>query len=174
MSGNDGRRWRHVDRPLLRGTRVDLEPLVLQDADEMTTVLGDPRLYDVMGGSPPDLDALQRRFERLALGRSADGREEWQNWIVRLRPERVAAGHVQATIVESQADIAWVIGVPWQGAGYATEAANAVVAWLGRRGIATITAHIARDHRPSETVAERIGLVVTDEVEDGERVWRRG
>jgi RimJ/RimL family protein N-acetyltransferase len=40
------------------------------------------------------------------------------------------------------AEIAWAVGVPWQGHGIASEAARALVGWLERRGVATITAHI--------------------------------
>jgi RimJ/RimL family protein N-acetyltransferase len=76
-------------------------------------------------------------------------------------------------VTDGGADLAWVVGVPWQGRGYATEAARGVAAWLLERGVTTITAHIRDGHQPSEVVAERIGLVRTDTVEDGEIVWRR-
>jgi len=68
--------------------------------------------------------------------------------------------------------IAWVIGVPWQGNGYATEAARALVAWLASQGAAVITAHIHQDHHASATVAARAGLTLTDGEADGERVWQ--
>lgn len=66
-----------------------------------------------------------------------------------------------------------MIGTPWQGAGYAAEAAAAMVAWLGDAGVGTIEATIAPGHTASEAVAGRIGLAVTDALVDGERVWRR-
>ena len=40
------------------------------------------------------------------------------------------------------AEIAWVVGLPWQGQGIATEAARTVVAWLLGQGVQTITAWI--------------------------------
>jgi RimJ/RimL family protein N-acetyltransferase len=49
-----------------------------------------------------------------------------------------------------------------------------MIEWLEARGAVTITAHVHPDHAASQRVAERAGLVATDEVEDGERVWRRG
>ncbi len=37
----------------------------------------------------------------------------------------------------------------------------------------TITAHVHPDHAASARVAELASLLATDEVDDGERVWRR-
>jgi RimJ/RimL family protein N-acetyltransferase len=139
----------------------------------MVGVLADPSLYAVIGGAPPTLDELRAHYARQVRGGSADGHETWHNWIVRPRPGREAAGFVQTTVTDEGADIAWVVGVPWQGRGYATEAAGGLVAWLVDRGVSAITAHIEAGHRPSEAVAARIGLVRTETVEDGEIVWRR-
>ena len=83
-----------------------------------------------------------------------------------------AIGFVQATVVEGRADVAWLIGVAWQGSGYATEAAQAMIDWLRLRGVETITAHIHADHAASAAVAARVGLAPTEEIEDGEVVWR--
>jgi RimJ/RimL family protein N-acetyltransferase len=156
----------------IRTERLELTPLRVDDAAAMVSVLADPRLYTVIGGAPPTADELRVRYEHQVRGGSADGRETWHNWIIRSGSERVAVGFVQATISEDGADIAWVIGVPWEGRGYATEAARALVAWLVDRGVTAITAHIQDRHRPSEIVAERIGLVRTATVEDGEIIWR--
>jgi RimJ/RimL family protein N-acetyltransferase len=131
-------------------------------------------LYEYIGGEPPDIAALRDRYARLVVGRSSDGRERWHNWIVRLGGGGIAIGTVQATVAadDPSADIAWVIGVPWQGLGYASEAATALVAWLKAAGITTVIAHIHPDHTASSAVARRAGLQPTDELEDGERVWR--
>ena len=155
--------------------RLDLVPLRTEDADEMVSVLADARLYAFTGGAPPSREELAARYTRQVVGRSADGTEAWRNWIIRRRPQGDAIGYVQATVstLGGPADIAWVIGVPWQGRGYAAEAARAMVAWLQAGGVSVITAHIHPDHRASEGVAARVGLAVTDDVEDGERVWRR-
>lgn len=175
MNPSRGRADGPLDAPrTIRTERLELTPLSVADAADMVDVLADPGLYAVIGGAPPRLDELRARYEHQVRGGSADGRESWHNWIVRVRPGHDAVGFVQATISEEGADIAWVVGVPWQGRGYATEAARALVDWLVARGVTTITAHIADAHRPSEIVAERIGLVRTGTVEDGEIVWRRG
>jgi RimJ/RimL family protein N-acetyltransferase len=151
--------------------RIELRPLSLDDADDMVAVLADETLYAVTGGRPPDLAALQGRYTRQAVGHSADGTETWHNWILRLREDGVAIGFVQATVVDATAELAWLVGVPWQGRGYATEAVRAAVDHLAADGVAKITAHIAPGHRPSEIVAERVGLTVTDLIHDRERLW---
>ncbi len=140
----------------------------------MVGVLADARLYALTGGRPPSRDELRARYERQSSGHSAEGAEEWHSWIVRRRPEGEAIGFVQATIVDAgeSADIAWLIGVPWQGRGFAAEAARALVDWLEGGGISVITAHVHPDNHASAAVAARGGLEPTDRIEDGEQVWQ--
>jgi RimJ/RimL family protein N-acetyltransferase len=84
---------------------------------------------------------------------------------------------VQATLTRQAggwtAEVAWVVGVPWQGRGYASEAARALVGWLVEAGAGEIVAHVHPGHTASERVAAAAGLVATGEEVDGERVWRR-
>ena len=90
-----------------------------------------------------------------------------------------AVGMLQAAFSDQgrAADIAWAVGVPWQGQGIASEAARAVVGWLERRGVATITAHIHPDHHASATVATRAGLRPTGDYRNHqgihEQPWHR-
>ena len=157
-----------------------LDPLGPDDADAMVGVLGDPRLHAFTGGHPLALDDLRKRFHRLAAGRSPAGDETWLNWIIRLRASGTAAGPcvgtVQATITGAavrHAVIAWIVGVPWQRQGIAGEAAVALVDWLERQGIGSISANIHPRHVASQKVAARAGLVRTGEIVDGEQTWRR-
>lgn len=159
--------------------RLRLDPLRVEDAEAMTAVLADPALYRFTGGEPPSVDGLRQRYAAQVAGASPDGTERWHNWIVRLAPgggvdagPGPAIGFVQATVVDGgRADVAWVIGVPWQGQGYAAEAATALVAWLLGTGVTGITAHVHPDHEASGRVAAHAGLAPTDEIEEGERVW---
>lgn len=84
-------------------------------------------------------------------------------------------GTVQATVTAagSVAEIAWVVGTPWQGRGLASEAAQGLVSWLGEQAVSTVVAHIHPDHRASAAVATAAGLTPTDEWQDGEVRWRR-
>ncbi|MFF1960235.1 GNAT family N-acetyltransferase [Streptomyces sp. NPDC058220] len=71
------------------------------------------------------------------------------------------------------AEIAWVVGTPWQGRGIATEAARALVRWLDEQGVRTLIAHVHPDHGASAAVAAAVGLTPTDVWHDGEVRWRR-
>jgi RimJ/RimL family protein N-acetyltransferase len=163
-----------VTEEALGTARLRLVPLRIEDADVMVGVLSDPALHAFTGGGPPSLDELRGRYAAQVIGRSPDGVETWRNWIVRTREPDEAVGFVQCTITGGGmvADIAWVIGGPWQRRGYATEATRALVQWLAVRGVSTITAHIHPDHHASSLVAERIGMTPTGTIEEGERVWR--
>ena len=80
--------------------RLLLVPLRPEDADEMVDVLADP----------PRLE------------------EVWRNWIVRRRADSRPVGTVQATLIGHHegwtAQVAWIMGLPWQHQGYASEAAR--------------------------------------------------
>lgn len=160
--------------------RLILEPLTDDHADEMVAVLADPDLYTVIGGTPPTLQRLRERYRQLAVGRSDDGTQQWLNWIVRVRDDHGApggaVGTVQATVMAegARAEVAWIIGTPWQGQGIGSEAARALVDWLSRSGIRYLTAHVHPGHPASQAVARRAGLVATDDYDDGEQRWILG
>lgn len=164
-----------ISAATIRTDRLWLTPLVADDADEMVMVLGDERMHEFTGGVPRSLDELQDRYRRLAVGHSADGAQLWFNWIVRLNATGQAVGVLQATVNAEgdSADVAWEVGVPWQGSGIASEAASAVVDWLAERDVRTITAYIHPDHHASARVASRAGLIPTIDTVDGEVVWQR-
>lgn len=156
--------------------RLALTPLDEDDAATMAVVLGAEQLHEFIGGSPAGPDELRDRFRRLTAG-SGRPDELWLNWIVRLRAGGEAVGTVQATVTgaagRQAASVAWVIGVPWQSRGLASEAAAALVDWLSGQGPMTITANIHPGHHASERVAQRAGLAPTARELDGERVWER-
>lgn len=153
--------------------RLVMTPLTVEDAEPMVRVLADPLLYAFTGGEPPTLGQLRQRYARQVVGHSDDGSQQWLNWIVRTRADRQRIGTVQATIAAAGtlAEIAWVVGVPWQGRGYAREAAAALVGWLRDGGLDRISAHVHPAHRASEAVARAAGLEPTNETDDGERLW---
>ena len=161
--------------PLLAGPRLDLEPLQVTHAEEMTVVLDDPALHEFIGGVPATVEQLQRQYSRQVLGRSPDGSQRWLNWVLRRRCDHRAVGTAQATVSrEGQlltAEVAWVVGTGHQGRGYAKEAATAMVAWLWRCGIEAAVAHVHPDHPASQAVARAVGLHPTTTVVDGEVRW---
>jgi RimJ/RimL family protein N-acetyltransferase len=152
--------------------RLDLLPLRIEHAAEMSNVLSDPALHTFIGGTPYSPAALLARYERLVAG-SPDPAERWLNWVIHLRDEDCLVGTVQATIIDRSAEIAWVVGTPWQGRGIAGEAARGLVDWLGTQPVHTVVAHIHPDHHASAAVAASAGLTATAEWHDGEVRWQR-
>jgi RimJ/RimL family protein N-acetyltransferase len=72
------------------------------------------------------------------------------------------------------AEVAWIVGTPWQGRGFAREAAVALVAWLAEQGVADVVAHIHPGHAASAAVAAAAGLAPTGVIrDDGEMRWHR-
>ncbi len=157
-------------------SRRDLLPLHVEHAEEMAAVLSDPALHTFIGGTPDTPRTLRSRYQRMTAG-SPDPAVSWLNWVIRLRDESCLTGTIQATVSPSghgpTAEIAWVVGTAWQQRGIATEAAQGLVAWLGRQPVHTVIAHIHPDHRASAAVATAAGLTPTDDWHEGEIRWHR-
>lgn len=159
--------------PPSTASSIALRRLRVDDAHEMTAVLADPALYAFTGGQPPTEYDLEKRFAIKAPGQSPSGAEIWLNYIVTLGPEQIAVGYVQATIQAGSktAEVAWVIGTQWQGRGIATGAMTQFLDVLRDRRITELIAHIHPDHAASQRVAERLGMMRTGEIVDGEESW---
>lgn len=155
--------------------RLVLEPLRVGHAEEMAPALDDERLHEFIGGRPEALDQLRERYVRQVAGRSADGTQGWLNWVARHRETGSVVGTVQATLTAERgrtcAEIAWVVAVPHQGRGYASEAAAGMVGWLLGHGAEVVVAHVHPAHHASVGVARSLGLAPTDVMVDGETRW---
>ena len=154
-------------------TRLRLVPIEPGHADEMAAVLADPALYEFTGGGPLSAPALRQRYQRLTAGAPEPG-VVWGNWVIEERRSGRLAGYVQASITPGRsAEVAWVVGTGWQGRGLATEAARALIGWLGGHGVVTVVAHIHPGHHASAAVAAAAGLSPSGGWHDGEQRWQR-
>lgn len=153
--------------------RIRLRPLRVDDAAEMARVLADPDLYTFIGGEPPTEEDLTAQYGVQARGWPPDRSEQWINDLIVLEPAGEAVGYVQATVPQDggPAEIAWVVGAPWQGRGFATTATRLLLERLAGLGVGEVIAHIHPEHAASNAVARRCGLRPTDEVVDGEVRW---
>ena len=159
------------DTATIETQRLRLVPLATSDAMRMVQVLADPALHTFTGGEPASFDELVARYEAQVRGPDRAG-ETWHNWIVHLTASDEVVGYVQATVIDEHADVAWVVGTPWQHMGIAREAAVAMCRWLHLQGSTLITAHIHPGHDASASVAIACGLAMTDQIDDdGERIW---
>jgi RimJ/RimL family protein N-acetyltransferase len=156
----------------IRTPRLRLEPLAVRDTDLLFPVLDDPALHVFTGGEPRTRAELEAWITAVEPGRSPDGAQSWCNWLVVVIETGSVAGTVQATVESDVASLAWVIGAGFQGQGFAKEAAGAMAAWLSDRGVTRFRATIHPDHAASGSVADSLGMQPTDELIDGEVVWR--
>jgi RimJ/RimL family protein N-acetyltransferase len=162
-----------MSTPELKTKRLRLTPLRVSDADDMVSVLSDDRLYEFTGDRSPSRAELETRYTAQVAGPTS-GDESWHNWIVRLADSDPAIGFVQATVTGDRAELAWLVGVEWQGQGIATEAALAMSSWLLENGSRHLEAHVHPDHAASGRVAAAVGLAPTGVIDDdGEMIWDR-
>lgn len=152
-----------------------LTPMVECDADALFRLLKDPEVHVFTGGHPPaSADDVRVRIRRRESRRSPAGDELWLNWTLRLKADQSVAGYVQAGVTKGKADLAWVVGVPFQRRGYASEASRRVLQWLrDDLGVHEVHANIHPDHVASHRVARNIGLCNSGTLtREGEEVWR--
>jgi RimJ/RimL family protein N-acetyltransferase len=150
---------------------LTLEPLDPADAHELAPLLDDPGLHEYIGGKPLTEPALEARYRRLVRGAPPASGATWHNWTVRRRADGLAVGTAQATVADGDASLAWVVASRWQGRGYGSEVARALVGWAEREGW-TASANVHPSHTASERVASNAGLRPSGERAAGERVWR--
>jgi RimJ/RimL family protein N-acetyltransferase len=151
---------------VIRTERLELRPLVADDADDLAELLDEPDLREWLVSA--DVEALRRRFARWEARQSPDGSAHWLNWLI--RADGRAVGWVQATVVGSAAEVAYAMLASERRRGYGAEAVRGVVEWLD---VASVEAHIAPENAASAAVARAAGLKPTSELHDGEVVWRR-
>ena len=160
---------------------LTLEPQLAAHAEEMFAVLSDPAIYEYENEPPPSVEWLRARFARLESRQSADGREQWLNWVIRL-PTSELIGYVQATVhANGRAARAYELSSAWWGRGLASAAVRAVIAELVQQHrVRSLGAVLKRDNQRSLRLLHRLGfsLASPDDharlgVEPGELLMRR-
>lgn len=141
------------------GGDFTLEPQVVAHAEPMFAVLSDPAIYAHENAPPPSADWLRGRFARLESRRSADGRELWLNWVIRL-PDGRLAGYVQATVrADGSAGIAYELNSAHWGRGLATRAVQAMIDELcARYRVRCLTAVLKAGNARSLRLLGRLGF----------------
>ena len=144
-----------------------LEPQTAAHANEMFVVLSDPAIYQYENQPPPSLEWLRSRFTKLETRRSADGREQWLNWVIRL-PTSELIGYAQATVHgDGHAGIAYELSSSFWGRGLAFQAVRAMLAELVRfYAVRSVVAVLKRDNIRSRRLLERLGFAPGTQEED--------
>ncbi len=161
--------------PVLRTTRLSLEPLEVRHAGPLFALLSAPEIYEHLDEDPPaDVRALEDRYRRLESRRSPDGSQEWLNWALRVEETGEYAGYVQATVEAGSAEVAYVLGPAFWGQGLATEAVTVMCAHLAvDHGVTRLTAHVEPANRASRALLERLGFSFVRRTADGDLFLER-
>jgi RimJ/RimL family protein N-acetyltransferase len=142
--------------------RLVIEPLARAHAAALFAALDDPRVGTYIGG--PDvttMEALERRIDALAAGPPAEHPEDrWANWVARRAADGTVIGRLEATTYpDGWAEVAWVFGPAYWGAGYATEGATWMRAHLvAECGISELWAAVHPDNAGSIRLLGRLGF----------------
>jgi RimJ/RimL family protein N-acetyltransferase len=156
-------------RPL--GPKV-LDAVIAGDLDAAAIILGMP-VPETWPGDAADAFEHHRR-------RLAEEPEAWRPWsmhAVVLRGSRRVIGHAgyhgppgaNALDDTDAVEIGYTIEEAYRGAGYATEAARALIEEAFARGVSRVLASIAPDNAPSRAVVANLGFrYVTTVTEGGE------
>jgi RimJ/RimL family protein N-acetyltransferase len=158
-----------------------LEPQTAAHAEEMFAVLSDPEIYRHENEPPASLEWLRTRFTKLESRRSADGREEWLNWVIRL-PTSELIGYVQATVhPDGSAGIAYVLSSAYWGRGLARLAVQSMIYELfEHHRVRSLSAVLKRENIRSMRLLEHLGFLPASaeqharhQVEPGELLMQR-
>jgi RimJ/RimL family protein N-acetyltransferase len=138
-----------------------LEPLLAAHAAEMFAVLTAPEIYTYLDQpAPRSLDALRERYRKLETRRSADGTQQWLNWVIRISATQECAGFVQATIYpDATAGHAFVVAPQFWGRGIAHAACVEAIAMLrDDYGVKALYATADARNARSIKLLERLGF----------------
>ena len=158
-----------TDRLELRPLTAEvLDALIRRDGGELYALTG-ARFPEPPVAPPLMEDALPFMRDRL---RSEPSELGWWAWLVVARATGQAVGSVGLG-GKPDADGGVVLGYSiypvFEGRGYATEAARALVAWaLGQPGVASVRATIPPGHTPSLRVADKLDMRQVGTAQDEE------
>lgn len=122
-------------------------------------MLSDPAIYEFENAPPPSLEWLRERYAKLESRRSADGSQQWLNWVIRL-PTSELIGYVQATVhSDGRAGIAYELSSAYWGRGLARQAVQAMITELVEHyDVQRLTAVLKRENARSIKLLQRLGF----------------
>lgn len=112
----------------LESQRLRYEKITSAHAKELQEALCDQKVYEfITDHRAPTPDELFQAFQRKEAGSPPSRSDEiWIDYAVRSMETGIAIGHIEATILQGQAEIAYLFGPQFWGHGFALEAVH----WL--------------------------------------------
>lgn len=160
--------------PTLTTERLLLRRPRDEDFEALLELFSDPEVARFLGGAPPEREQCWRMLAFL-LGHWA--LRGYGLFLVEERGSGALVGRVGLLHPEGYpgVELAWTIGRPFWGKGYASEAARAARVWAGSLGLPPLISLIAPENRRSIRVAEKLGARIERRIErSGEPldIWR--
>jgi RimJ/RimL family protein N-acetyltransferase len=150
--------------PVLETARLVLRPFQPEDLDAQARTMGDPEVVRHLGGTPFSREDSWRRllcapglwtllgFGYWAVVRRGDGAYVGQLGFADFKRDMTPS-------IEGLPEIGWILAPQMHGQGFATEAAQAALAWADEvLGAPETVAIIDADNMPSIRVAEKCGF----------------
>jgi ribosomal-protein-alanine N-acetyltransferase len=141
--------------------RLQIKPIAPWHAEPLFHALDFDSVYEFVTSPRPTAPSeVASRIDRSIAGAMSDSQESWLNFVVLLGSHVI--GHVQATVVESRAEIAYLFGPVASGKGYATQATQWLIDHVGQaHGISEFWATSDSENLRSIRLLERCGFVET-------------
>jgi len=101
--------------------RFEIQPLAEEHATQSFDAFDFDSIYEFMESfpRPHDVDQVLARIRRLTAGPSPESGQQWFNFTMLLDAEVI--GQLQATVVGTSTEVAYVLSPPYSGKGYATK-----------------------------------------------------
>ena len=161
--------------PRIQTARGVLRSWTLDDLADFHAIWGDPDV--IWWGHDPDVGASRERLLRVLSERDQAG----TGWFAVEIEAGEVAGNVmvkRADSVPGEVEIGWHFARAYQGQGFATEAAVALLDWAFATGDhQEIIAPIVPDNAPSQRVAAKLGMRPAERITYAgypHDVWRVG
>lgn len=143
--------------PVLDTRRLRLRLPTLEDAAGVAAYASDPDVSRYVSWPTHRSLADAESFLRYAIGAVETGHE--RNWVIVERATSAVAGTVGLRVQGHRMELGYALARRWWGQGFATEAAEAVVAWaLAQPTVRRVWAVCDVDNVASARVLEKIGM----------------
>jgi RimJ/RimL family protein N-acetyltransferase len=151
-------------RPEIETARLRLRQFRTEDVASLVAIYADPEMTRYLrDGRPFSDEDVRRALSRVEATWQEHG---FGTWAVTLRGgDDAAIGHCGLTVLPNsgEVEIGFHVGRPWWGAGYATEAASAVLIFaFGALGLNEIVSVTHPENEASQAVMRRLGLIFRD------------
>lgn len=140
--------------------RLIISSLKPDHASSLFEPFSDSELYTyIFWEVPASIESLRAKFERICVGQSPDKKQIWLNWVACIKESGNYSGFYEATIVGTEALLAYYTFKPYQQRGFAKEGLTAVMEHLIRNfPIKKFVVEIDTRNRASIKLAENLGF----------------